>query len=179
MGPEVTPATIAEAEKLAQVEYFAAERAQVAGSWRVSLAPLYERRTGPRRVALDATLVPAMRWDPTLGGELPGPSRSRFVRSAGVVGPLPASDEDIAFARLPALSRWSESRALASERLTRIYLERLERFQPQLDCTITLTRELAHAARRARRGGAATGLRIRSGRFRPSRRRAACPMASR
>jgi Asp-tRNA(Asn)/Glu-tRNA(Gln) amidotransferase A subunit family amidase len=52
-------------------------------------------------------------------------------------------DEDIAFARLPALSRWIESRALTSERLTRIYLERLERFQPKINCTITLTRDLA------------------------------------
>jgi Asp-tRNA(Asn)/Glu-tRNA(Gln) amidotransferase A subunit family amidase len=51
---------------------------------------------------------------------------------------------------LPELSRWIESRALTSQRLTQIYLARLERFQPQLNCTITLTRELAlEQARRA------------------------------
>jgi len=149
VGPDVVPATIAEAEKLAQVQYTAAERAQAAGNWRVSLAPLYERRTGPRRVALDPTLAPASRWDPALPGLGAGPSRSRFVRSVGTPGPLPARDEDIAFARLPALSRWIQSRALSSERLTRIYLERLERFQPKLNCTITLTRELALAQARS------------------------------
>ena len=150
VGPEVTPATIAEAEKLVQVEYTAAERAQAAGNWRVSLAPLYERRTGPRKVALDAALAPASRWDPSLPGTAPGPSRRRFVRSTGPSGPLPARDEDIAFARLPALSRWIQSRALSSERLTGIYLERLERFQPKINATITLTRERALAqARRA------------------------------
>jgi Asp-tRNA(Asn)/Glu-tRNA(Gln) amidotransferase A subunit family amidase len=150
VGPEITTATIAEAEKLAQVEYTVAERMQAAASWRVSMAPLSERRTGPRKVALEATLPPASRWDPVLPGVPAGPSRSRFVRSGGVTPPLPTRDEDIAFARLPALSRWIESRALTSERLTRIYLERLERFQPKLNCTITLTRELAlEQARRA------------------------------
>ena len=63
VGPEVTPATIAEAEKLVQVEYTVAERTQAAGNWRVSLAPLYERRTGPRKVALDPALAPASRWE--------------------------------------------------------------------------------------------------------------------
>jgi len=152
VGPEVTSATLAEAEKLAQVEYTAAERAQAAGNWRVSLAPLYERRTGPRKVALDAALAPASRWDPSLPGIPPGPARRRFVRSVEAAGALPARDEDVAFARLPALSRWIESRALSSERLTTIYLERLERFQPKINATITLTRELAlEQARRADR----------------------------
>lgn len=41
------------------------------------------------------------------------------------------------------LSRWIEQRKLTSERLTQIYLERLARFDPQLRCVITLTRELA------------------------------------
>jgi len=41
------------------------------------------------------------------------------------------------------LSHWIETRQLASERLTQIYLKRLERFDPKLKCVITLTRELA------------------------------------
>ncbi len=143
VGPEVTPATIAEAEKLVQVTYTEAERAEAAGNWRVSMAPLYERRTGPRKLALEPTLPPATRWDPVLPGLPAGPSRDRFVRSSGGAPPLPARDEDIAFARLTHLARWVESRAIASERLTRIYLERLQRVQPKLNCTITLTTELA------------------------------------
>ena len=63
---------------------------------------------------------------------------------------MPKRDDDIAFAPVTALSRWVESRALTSERLTRIYLERLERFDPKLKCVITLTPELAlEQARRA------------------------------
>ncbi|MFI5182924.1 MAG: amidase [Vicinamibacteria bacterium] len=150
VGPEITPATVAEAEKLVQIEYTAGERAQAAGNWQVSLAPLYERRTGPRKVALDPSVAPASRWDPAIPGVTIGPARTRFVRSVVAAPPLPGRDEDIAFARLPVLARWLESRALTSERLTRIYLERLERFQPKINCTITLTRELAlDQARRA------------------------------
>src|SRR5579885_3222044 len=58
VGPEIAPATIAEAEKLVQVEYTQAERAQAAGNWRMSMAPLYERRTGPRKVALEPSVAP-------------------------------------------------------------------------------------------------------------------------
>ena len=41
------------------------------------------------------------------------------------------------------LSRWIETRQLTSERLTRIYLDRLQRFDPKLHCVITLTSDLA------------------------------------
>src|SRR6267378_1082143 len=52
IGPEVSPATFAEAEKLVQVQLTSAERSVAAESWRVNLASVYERRTGPRKVAL-------------------------------------------------------------------------------------------------------------------------------
>jgi Asp-tRNA(Asn)/Glu-tRNA(Gln) amidotransferase A subunit family amidase len=67
------------------------------------------------------------------------------VRSNTDPGRLPADDEDIAFASVVQLSRWIEQRKLSSERLTRIYLKRLEEFDPKLRCVITLTRDLALA----------------------------------
>lgn len=145
VGPEVSPSTFAEAEKLVQVELTAAKRAMAAASWRTTMAGLYERRTGPRKVALESTLAPASRWDPMLPGLKSGPERNEFVRSNVDPGPLPARDEDIAFASVTQLSRWIEQRKLASDRLTRIYLKRLEQFDPKLHCVITLTRELALA----------------------------------
>ena len=148
VGPEVTTGTIAEAEKLMQVTFTPDERAQAAGNWRVSMAPLYERRTGPRKVALDPTLAPASRWNPAIPGVVIGPARDRFVRTSSPARPLPAKDEDIAYAGVRDLSRWIQSRALTSERLTRIYLDRLERFQPKINATITLTRDFALAQAR-------------------------------
>ena len=143
VGPEVSPATFAEAEKLMQVELSGTERAVAAGSWRTNMAALYERRTGPRKVVLEPALAPYSRWDPVLPGQTESPARDRFIRTRNDPGPLPASDEDLAFAPLTQISRWIEQRKLTSERITHLYLERLERFNPKLRCVITLTREFA------------------------------------
>jgi Asp-tRNA(Asn)/Glu-tRNA(Gln) amidotransferase A subunit family amidase len=145
VGPQVSPSTFSEAEKLVQVELTAAERAMAAASWRKTMAGLYERRTGPRKVTLESTLAPASRWDPVLPGSNTGPGRDEFIRTNADPGPLPARDEDIAFSSVTQLSRWIEQRKLTSDRLTRIYVKRLEQFDPMLHCVITLTRELALA----------------------------------
>jgi Asp-tRNA(Asn)/Glu-tRNA(Gln) amidotransferase A subunit family amidase len=145
VGPEVSLSTFAEAEKLVQVQLTDAERAMAAESWRRTMAALYERRSGPRKVALDTALAPASLWNPALPGMKVGPQQDRFVRSHLDPGPLPARDEDLAFASVSQLSLWIEQRNLTSERLTHIYLDRLERFNPTLRCVITLTRDLALA----------------------------------
>src|SRR5277367_5489991 len=98
VGPEVTVSTFSEAEKLVQVSLSDAERVMAAASWRKTMAGLYERRTGPRKLALEATLAPASRWDPVLPGQKTLPPRDRFIRSNTDPGPLPTNDEDIAFA---------------------------------------------------------------------------------
>jgi Asp-tRNA(Asn)/Glu-tRNA(Gln) amidotransferase A subunit family amidase len=143
LGPEVSAETFSQAEKLVRIKMTAADRAQAAGDWRNSMAATFERRTGPRKVALEATIAPATLWNPMLPGIKAMPERDRFVRSETDPGALPARDEDIAFASVTQLSRWVEGRKITSERLTNIYLERLERFNPKLRCVITLTRELA------------------------------------
>ena len=93
VGPEVSAATFAEAAKLMQVERTQTERTQAAQNWRSSMAALYERRTGPHKVALEPTLAPWSRWDPVLPGQKAGPERDRFVRSKVDPGPVPGSDE--------------------------------------------------------------------------------------
>ncbi len=143
VGPEVTAATFAEAQKLVQIELTEAERSQAAGNWRESMAALYERRTGPRKVALSETLAPYSLWNPVLPGHHPQASPDHFVRSESPAAPLPTSDRDIAFAPVWKLSRWIQSRQLSSERLTHIYLDRIARFDSKLRCVITLTPELA------------------------------------
>src|ERR1700678_1932260 len=81
VGPEVSLATFAEAEKLVQFDLNTAERAMAANSWRKTMAGLYERRTGPRKVSLESTLAPASRWNPALPEIKIGPDRDQFVRS--------------------------------------------------------------------------------------------------
>jgi Asp-tRNA(Asn)/Glu-tRNA(Gln) amidotransferase A subunit family amidase len=148
VGPEVSPATFAEAEKLAQVSMSPADREMAAHSWRRSMAPLLERRTGPRTFALDPAVAPATRWNPMLSDET-GPPRNVFARSRDDAGPLPTSEADVAFAPVTRLSRWIERKQLTSERLTAIYLRRLEQFDPRLRCVITLVKEPALEQARA------------------------------
>ncbi len=142
-GPEVAAASFLEAEKLMQVHLSPQEAHEAAGSWREAMAPLYERRTGPRKIALESALAPATRWEPNQFAQKIALGRNQFVRSRIAERPLPSRDSDIAFASVAQLSHWIETRQLSSERLTQIYLTRLERYDPKLRCVITLTRDLA------------------------------------
>ena len=98
VGPPVSSTTFAESEKLVQFPMTPSERDEAAQSWREMMAGLYERRTGPHKVELEATLAPATRWDPRITGAGSGPQVDRFVRSKSAPGALPGKDEDIAFA---------------------------------------------------------------------------------
>ncbi len=148
VGPKLTTATFAEAEKLQQVTMTEAQRAMAVANWPTSMAGLLERRTGPRKVALDEGLAPATTWFPAMGRAQVGPAHDRFVPARVAATPLPAKDEDIAFATVAQLGEWIRTRKLSSTRLTKIYLDRLKRFDPQLRCVITLceSHALAQAA---------------------------------
>ena len=145
VGPEVTQATLREAEKLVQINLPEGELAEAAVSWRANMAPLYERRCGPRKVQLEDTLAPATQWNPALPQVKLPQTPAHFVRTSGAQRPLPADDADIAFAPVTELSRWIKQKQLTSVRLTDIYLRRLEQFNPTLRCVITMTAEHARA----------------------------------
>jgi len=157
VGPEVSVATFTEAEKLVQVEMTAKDLAMAAGNWRVQLASVYERRTGPRKLALEPSIAPATLWNPLLPGlkkdiENAAGNHAAFVWSKDRSEPLPEQEDEIAFASVAQLGRWIEGRKITSERLTEIYLRRLERYNDKLRCVITLTRD--HALQQARRADA-------------------------
>ena len=160
VGPEISAATVAEAEKLVQMTMTEGEIAQLAASWRPNMASLYERRTGPRKVELEPDLPPASSWNPTIPGLKSVVAADRFDRSTADPGPLPTNDAEIAFAPVSRLSRWIEQRKLTSTRLTQIYLKRLQQFDPKLRCVITLTAD--HALAQAKQADAE----ITSGKYR-------------
>ena len=70
------------------------------------------------------------------------------LANARIQSPLPSADADIAFAPVTQLSRWIESRQLTSERLTKIYLNRIERLDGKIRSVITRTTD--HALARAK-----------------------------
>jgi Asp-tRNA(Asn)/Glu-tRNA(Gln) amidotransferase A subunit family amidase len=90
-------------------------------------------------------VAPGFVWNPALPGVMVPELRDRFVRSRVDPGPLPTDDGDIAYAPVTELSRWIETRKLTAERLTRIYLDRIDRLDGKLRSVITLLRDQALA----------------------------------
>jgi Asp-tRNA(Asn)/Glu-tRNA(Gln) amidotransferase A subunit family amidase len=166
VGPPVSAADFAAAGKLVQVVMTPKDRAQAAGNWAQAMAPVYERRQGPKKVRLEDGDVPGTVWnprDPAIQGiklVRAGGGSYAAVPSARAKRPIPGNDAEIAFSTVVQLSEWIKAKQLTSERLTGIYLGRLKRFQPKLNCVITLTEE--HAMRQAR----AADVEIAAGKYR-------------
>jgi len=148
VGPVVTADDFAHAEKLVQMAMTEPERAQAAGNWRMQMAPNYELRTGPRKLALEPALSPATIWNPVIPEVKLNEGSGVFMPAMPPNIELPRKKEDIAFAPLTRLAKWIESGVLSSEELTKIYLDRLAQYGPQLRCVITLTRD--HALKQAK-----------------------------
>jgi Asp-tRNA(Asn)/Glu-tRNA(Gln) amidotransferase A subunit family amidase len=147
VGPKVSAETFAEAEKLLQMAMTPKDRAEAAGNWQQSMAAVLERRVGPRKIAMGYEDVPATVWNPERFSVLAsGGTATRSSQSPA--GVLPEKDADIAYASVQDLGKWIQAKQLTSERLTKIYLERLKKYQPTLNCVITLCEE--HALGQAR-----------------------------
>src|SRR5262249_51646634 len=66
------------------------------------------------------------------------------VRLADTAAPArPTSDEDLAFLPVASLAALIRARQVTSTELTKLYLDRLRRYDPVLKCVITYTDELA------------------------------------
>ncbi len=138
----ITTRTLGEAARVAGLELTAAERRQA----RPRVERLIEGYETVRARSLENGEAPATTFDPRLPGMRFEGEQRPLVRSRGRLPRLPESDEEIAFAPVTRLARWIERRELTSLRLTRIYIERLKRHGPRLECTITLLEQPALAA---------------------------------
>ncbi|HWB77664.1 MAG TPA: amidase family protein, partial [Nannocystaceae bacterium] len=137
-------ATIVAAERVAGVQYEAAERELV----RQSLAHHVERAQTRRAFAIELELAPASVFEPRMPGIRMGPTRAR-MKPARFADAPPSDDAAIAYAPIGKLASWLRRRAITSEKLTAIYLERIARLGPQLACIARTTETLALAQARA------------------------------
>ncbi len=136
----ISAETIAAAERLAGVSYTEAERAQMVENIAAQLE-LAQRR---RQVTLPVALAPATRFDPRLPG-FAMPLARGFFPASSAAPKLPDAAADIAFAPVAVLGQWIKAGQLSSRRLTEIYLERIARIGPVLECIAMLTPDLALA----------------------------------
>lgn len=141
----VTAEMIAAAEKLAGLEFTEEEREDMARG----LNRLAESYQAIREVPLPNSVPPALRFDPVLPGMTFDEERRPMRLSDGEAPEIPNDLEEMAFWNVRDLGQALRERRITSTALTRMYLERLKRFDPLLHCVITLTEERAldHAAR--------------------------------
>jgi Asp-tRNA(Asn)/Glu-tRNA(Gln) amidotransferase A subunit family amidase len=146
--PEVTTDHIAAAETISGLSFTPEERKLLVENLNENL----DQYAAMREQEIPNARAPAVTFDPRRGGaEIPDVSADED----GADVPLPPveqpeSAEDLAFASIPELAMLLRSRQVTSEELTELYLERLQRYDDDLNAVITYTEERAmEAARQA------------------------------
>lgn len=137
MSRPIDAETIGQAQKLAAMSFDTRERSLIAGSIERQIETYKARRTH----TLANGVAPATVFRPPLPNA--GTTQGSLSPSTANVPTLPSNEVDIAFAPVTWLSKWIHNGDISSRRLTEIYLERLHRFDPQLECVITFTDTLA------------------------------------
>ena len=140
----VTEAMIAAAEKLIGLELTNDERELMLDKVNKSL----DRYQKLRAVTLNNDQAPALYFNPTLRGgaqaaDAPPDLDVPLEAGSGPLPSLPANLEDLAFYPVTELARLVKARQVTSTALTEMYLARLKRYGPPLECVVTLTEDLA------------------------------------
>lgn len=148
LAPEPTEAqagaTLAEADLEAALR--AADRAFSEADRKLMLPGVREMRRGMRRVreaAIPQGAEPAVRFDPWVPGVPLPAGKPAFRPSRPKVPPYSGDPASLAFQPVAVLSAMLRARTVTSVELTRMYLERLKRYDPLLLCVVTFTEELA------------------------------------
>ena len=87
-------------------------------------------------------MPPAFAFIPSATSAEPSP-RGTVEPTSTAVPKKPDSSDDLAFLPVTALSQLVRTRAVSSTELTKLYLERLAKYDPALKCVVTLTTDLA------------------------------------
>src|SRR5579871_641911 len=94
-------------------------------------------------------VAPAIRFDPT-PGTAPVTGGRGTVEATPVELKKPSGDDDIAFLPVTKLAHLIKTKQISSVELTKLYQDRLRKYDPALKCVITFTDDLAmKQARRA------------------------------
>jgi Asp-tRNA(Asn)/Glu-tRNA(Gln) amidotransferase A subunit family amidase len=146
--PRITKDMLAQAEAVAGLQFTDAERELMLDGLNRNLEA-YEQL---REVHIPNSVYPALLFDPVLPDRMPEVRRQPKRRTRHPEVRRPADLEEAAFWSVTDLAELVHSRQVSSVELTRMYLDRLERHAPKLECVVTFTEELA--MRQARRADA-------------------------
>ena len=136
----ITPDMLRDAMRIAGVSFTPDEQRRLLE--KLNGARGYQAGYARLREANLGTTQPAIVFNPVLPGKTL-PTERRPLRRQAIDVPAPRSDEEVAFLPLAHLSKLVEARKIAPTDLTKLYLARLKKYDPQLHCVVTLTEELA------------------------------------
>jgi len=145
----VTSEMIQQAEWVAGLELTDEERETVARG----VERLQGKLRAMREVDVNYDVPPAVYFSAAPGETSAEPPPTRAVEPIErAAGQRPESDEELAFLPVTELSALVRRRQVTSVELTKLYLERLHRYNPLLNCVVSFTDDLAmKQARRADR----------------------------
>jgi Asp-tRNA(Asn)/Glu-tRNA(Gln) amidotransferase A subunit family amidase len=136
---QISNIDITGAEKLIGLEFSKAQQ----DSMQKDLEENLESYQTLRKIPLNNSIPPALIFNPIpVGFRIPD---EQFPIHWGVSDtfPLPQMTEELAFYPIKDLAELIRSRKITSTELTKMYLARLKKYGPQLECVITLTEDLA------------------------------------
>src|SRR5215207_947914 len=140
----ITRETLECAEKIIGIDFSDAEQQQALSGVNGSLAN-FERL---RNTTIPLDTEPAITFRPYLPGKKPKPGATPGAKIK-VTSEAPAarrsSIDELAFLPVTALAALVQKREVSSTDLTKMYLERLKKHNPKLNCVVTLTEDLALA----------------------------------
>jgi Asp-tRNA(Asn)/Glu-tRNA(Gln) amidotransferase A subunit family amidase len=130
------------AEKIFGVDFSDAEEEQIVRSVNTNL----DAFEALRKIDVPLDTEPALVFHPSPAGKRPKPGATPGAKIKVTLQPPAArgsSLDDLAFQPVTALAALVQKRDISSTDLTKMYLERLKKYGPKLNCVVTLTEELA------------------------------------
>jgi Asp-tRNA(Asn)/Glu-tRNA(Gln) amidotransferase A subunit family amidase len=135
----VTAEMVKQAEWIAGLKLSDEDRSALANQLTQSLRDFEALRAVP----LPNSVPPAMHFNPAPGQSSAAGPRGRVEPTTAAAPRKPDKDDELAFLSLTALAALVHKREVSSVGLTKLYLERLKKYDPVLKCVVTLTEELA------------------------------------
>ena len=140
----VTAAMLKDALAIAGLEFSDEQREQMLNGVNQNL----ERYAELRRIHLDPNVAPPLYYSPIVPGTRLDRAPKPFRAAAPPAVRRPANLEDAAFWPIAHLAQLIKTRQATSVELTRMYLDRLKRYNPTLNFVVTFTEDLATAQAR-------------------------------
>ena len=135
----ITVEIVKQAEKIMGLEFTSAE----ADSMLIELTDTRKNFEDIRKVELKNEVSPALLFNPLPVGFEFEKGQSSFKASDLKSVKMPSDKNDLAFYNVRQLAELIHTKKISSVELTKFYLERLKKYDPQLQCVVTLTEDLA------------------------------------